>query len=131
MNSLLIDKSLDRLQCLTEDGVYAQYECRHDIWPGVNDEGQERAPLPDGDYTANAEPPGEDQGEAYGSFYIHTGDYRGRDLHGGGSDLTDPYAPRQGWEATYGCIRMQNEDGEAVSRFVLEHGNNLPLKVCS
>ena len=31
-------------------------------------------------------------------------------LHGGGSGLPDPFAPRQGWQITEGCWRYQNED---------------------
>ena len=39
-----------------------------------------------------------------------TDDGRGRWLHGGGSELDDPLAPRQGWWPTRGCTRFQNED---------------------
>jgi RHS repeat-associated protein len=41
---------------------------------------------------------------------LRTDDDRGRWLHGGGSGLADPLAPRQGWYPTHGCTRMQNED---------------------
>ncbi|MGI9115818.1 MAG: RHS repeat-associated core domain-containing protein, partial [Chthoniobacterales bacterium] len=41
---------------------------------------------------------------------LRTDDDRGRWLHGGGWDLTDPLAPRQGWTPTHGCTRLQNED---------------------
>jgi hypothetical protein len=57
---------------------------------------------------------------AYGFFFTPINDdpagdmaSHGRDgigIHGGGSDLGDPLAPRQGWEWTYGCLRLQNED---------------------
>lgn len=30
--------------------------------------------------------------------------------HGGGSNLADPWALRQGWLITHGCVRFQNED---------------------
>lgn len=30
--------------------------------------------------------------------------------HGGGSGLADPWAAKQGWLITHGCIRSQNED---------------------
>jgi hypothetical protein len=33
-------------------------------------------------------------------------------IHGGGSDLPDPFAFHQGWEWTYGCLRLQNSDNE-------------------
>jgi len=49
----------------------------------------------------------------------------GRDIHGGGTGLTDPYAPRQGWVPTYGCTRGQNEDvqrlGNAIQEFQRRH----------
>lgn len=31
-------------------------------------------------------------------------------IHGGGSGLPAPFAARQGWVKTHGCIRVQNED---------------------
>ena len=31
-------------------------------------------------------------------------------IHGGGSDLPNPLATKQGWETTLGCIRLQNGD---------------------
>lgn len=61
--------------------------------------------------------------KAYGpdGSYIDTGDRRGRDIHGGGSRLRDPFAPQQGWVPTMGCTRGQNEDvkklGEAIADF--------------
>ena len=30
-------------------------------------------------------------------------------IHGGGSGLKKPLAPRQGWRNTHGCIRVQND----------------------
>jgi hypothetical protein len=57
---------------------------------------------------------------AYGFFFTPildnpAGDFAshgraGIGIHGGGSDLGDPLAPRQGWEWTYGCLRLQNAD---------------------
>lgn len=64
---------------------------------------------------------------AYGpdGAYIDTGDPRGRDIHGGGSRLRDPFAPEQGWAPTQGCTRGQNEDvrrlGEAIADFKRRH----------
>jgi hypothetical protein len=42
-------------------------------------------------------------------YYSH---FRRTDIgvHGGGSDLPNPLATRQGWETTLGCIRLQNGD---------------------
>lgn len=31
-------------------------------------------------------------------------------IHGGGTGLPAPLAPRQGWKPTLGCIRLQNQD---------------------
>lgn len=65
--------------------------------------------------------------QAYGpnGSYIDTGDARGRDIHGGGTRLPDPLAPRQGWAPTKGCTRGQNEDvdalGEAIADFKRRH----------
>lgn len=40
-----------------------------------------------------------------------TGNNRGGiSHHGGGSSLANPFAPKQGWVVTHGCIRSQNED---------------------
>ena len=47
----------------------------------------------------------------------------------GGSGLHDPFAPYQGWVPTYGCLRMQNADGEEVSRWIIDNGNNMLLEV--
>ncbi|MEF4893292.1 hypothetical protein U9Z83_08315, partial [Escherichia coli] len=43
---------------------------------------------------------------------------RARWLHGGGSSLRDPYAPRQGWKPTMGCTRAQNEDVDELCKKV-------------
>ena len=109
--------------------VVASYECRHDFFPGENSEGQPRASLPAGLYQVSAdEPPAEDSDE-YGTFYITTGDYRGRDIHGGGSGLDDPKAPLQGWYPTLGCLRMQNKHGQELSRLIIGDGNSVQLEV--
>jgi hypothetical protein len=44
----------------------------------------------------------------------------GLGVHGGGSGLADPFAPRQGWQITEGCIRLQNQDNETF-RIFLQH----------
>ena len=131
---LVYNRETQTITALFDDGaVAASYECRDDFWAGQNDEGQPRASLPDGDYIVSAEEPGQSaakaNGPAYGTFYIKTGDLRGRDFHGGGSGLPDPFAPRQGWTPTLGCLRMQNEDGEALSRLIIDAGNTVPLEV--
>ncbi len=53
-------------------------------------------------------------------------------IHGGGSDLPQPLAPHQGWEATHGCIRVQNVDLPRVASSVsnaLDNGNHAWLLV--
>ncbi|MCM2268198.1 MAG: hypothetical protein NDI60_10550 [Elusimicrobiales bacterium] len=58
--------------------------------------------------------------------YIDTGDDRGRDIHGGGSSLDDPYAPNQGWLPTFGCTRAQNADLQELGKRILNFKNNHP-----
>lgn len=88
--------------------VIGEWDCHDDFIPGYNAEGDPRGSLPDGTYYhVSAEITNGAYGPAYGNFYISSGDPRGRDIHGGGSDLDDPYADYQGWEPTYGCLRMQ------------------------
>ncbi len=100
--------------------VTGSYECRSDFWPGCNEAGQKRASLPVGIYPEiTAEVTEGKYGPAYGNFYITTGDPRGRDIHGGGSNCEDPFADRQGWHKTLGCLRMQNEDGVELSREII------------
>ncbi len=66
--------------------------------------------------------------------YIKTGDKpRGRDIHGGGSSLKNPYWPRQGWKPTMGCTRGQNADiqemCEIINDFKKRHpGVKIPYK---
>lgn len=58
---------------------------------------------------------------AFGAWFIPVLDYadhhamrdfqrEGVGIHGGGTGLPDPYAPKQGWQITEGCIRCQNRD---------------------
>jgi hypothetical protein len=46
------------------------------------------------------------------SFAIHG--RGGIGIHGGGSDLPDPFAMYQGFEYTFGCLRLQNHDNEQI-----------------
>ena len=101
------------------------WECRPDFYA----KGGQHEALPNGEYTCVADEPPAENDEAYGTFYISTGCPRGRDIHGGGSGLDDPYAPRQGWVPTYGCLRMQNEDGQELSYMIIEAGNSIPMEV--
>lgn len=129
MLTLVFSRTDQRITAYDGEEVIASYEARHAHFSGRNAEGQPYESLPIGNYTAVAdEPPAEDSDE-FGTFYISTGDYRGRDFHGGGSGLDEPKLPRQGWYPTLGCIRMQNEDGEALSRLIIDAGNAVPLEV--
>lgn len=111
------------------DGTATSFECHNAHFSGYNDAGEPYETLPLGEYIAHAfEPPAENSVE-FGTFYISTGDARGRDIHGGGSGLDEPKAPRQGWYPTLGCLRMQNEDGEALSMLIIAAGNDVPLEV--
>jgi hypothetical protein len=78
----------------------------------------------------------------YGYFFIpigddHTGDMSehgraGIGIHGGGSDLPNPFAPQQGWEWTYGCLRMQNCDVAMLAdstQFTQSQGGAVTLDV--
>jgi hypothetical protein len=38
--------------------------------------------------------------------------------HGGGSGLRNPFAHRQGWQVTHGCLRLQNGDMERLTNSV-------------
>lgn len=111
------------------DGTATPFEARWAYFSGRNESGEPHETLPDGTYTCTAEEPPAEDSDEYGTFYISTGDSRGRDIHGGGSGLDDPKAPRQGWYPTLGCVRMQNEDGEALSRLIIDAGNDVPMEV--
>lgn len=129
MSNLVYSRSLDKITYYRDDGSNYTYDCKHDFEEGTNEYGEERESLPIGNYVANAEEPPAENSPSYGTFYISTGDYRGRDIHGGGSSLEDPYADRQGWLCTYGCLRMQNIDGQELSRLMIEDGNGIELEV--
>lgn len=105
------------------------WECRSDFFPGENAQGQARESLPNGKYICSAEEPPAEDSDEYGTFYISTGDYRGRDIHGGGSGLESPKADYQGWYGTLGCLRMQNADGQELSRLIIDSGNEVELEV--
>ena len=70
--------------------------------------------------------PGNDKPEFGKNAYIDTDDDRGRDLHGGGSNLENPFLPRQGWLATMGCTRGQNEDVQLLGMVIDNFRSNIP-----
>lgn len=110
--------------------VIDSWECRSDFVPGCNTSGLPRESLPIGTYPCiRAEISKGAYGPSYGTFYITTGDPRGRDIHGGGAGLAKPFAAKQGWVPTYGCLRMQNEDGEDLCRLINTSNNDVVLTV--
>ena len=125
--------------------IIESWKCRDAFAKGYDKEsGLPRASLPDGDRILRAYEPGNDYGISYGTFYIDTGDPRGRDIHGGGlglstektrvddfNDKAGAYAPYHRWVSTLGCLRMQNADGEALSRLIIGQGNAVTCHVCT
>lgn len=77
------------------------------------------------------------RGEApYGRWCVDLEDLEGQEtgngragisLHGGGSGLANPFAPYQGWQATHGCIRVQNADLERLVSLIREHTTYLQV----
>ncbi|WP_313316443.1 RHS repeat-associated core domain-containing protein [Stenotrophomonas sp.] len=73
--------------------------------------------------------PYKNNARAYGpNDILRTDDLRGRWIHGGGSRLADPLAPRQGWTPAVGCTRMQNEDIQELVDMVRAAKARNPLK---
>lgn len=143
-----------RLKFFTDDATVPQprhdWEC-HDV--GIAD-GEPGDPYghnhkcPPGEYTLGSPipsqtPPDPVQDAPYGFWFTALWDTpesqamarhgrAGIGIHGGGSDLPDPFAARQGWEWTHGCLRLQNEDNEAFTqslRYILGHGGDARLTV--
>jgi RHS repeat-associated protein len=135
LQSIYYSHNAERIYLVNNNGaILKSWEARDNFVPGNNDKGQPRASLPNGDYIAIAKSPGVKYGKSYGTFYIDTGDLRGRDIHGGGNNkklVPDPYASEQGWVPTFGCIRMQNENGEELSILMIMYGGIMPLHVQS
>ena len=127
MARVIFDAAIRQIKFIADDGAETEFECRNDFFScsGLHDA------LPDGRYTLAADEPPAENSRAFGTFYISTNDPtgRGRDIHGGGSGLADPFASRQGWLGTYGCLRMQNEDGQALSRLIIDAGNAVEMEV--
>lgn len=129
MAKLIYRRNNRQITFIADDGSETAFEARYAFFSGRNEAGEPHETLPDGIYTCVAEEPPAEDSDAYGTFYIDTGDPRGRVIHGGGSGLDDPKAPRQGWYPTLGCIRCQNEDGEKLSRLIIDAGNSVSLTV--
>jgi hypothetical protein len=81
--------------------------------------------------------------QAYGCWFTPIGDdatgdmaqhdRAGIGIHGGGSDLPDSFAMYQGWEYTFGCLRLQNYHNEQVfvpyMQWILSKGGVVVLDV--
>lgn len=74
---------------------------------------------PPGDYRLGTPMPLDPPETPFGRWYVPLLDVNklwvryerdGIGIHGGGSGLPTPFAPRQGWVITEGCFRLQNED---------------------
>lgn len=98
-----------------------------------------RGRIPPGVYTVG-EPQKIPMGEApYGYWFIpiygpaaELYERVGLAIHGGGSGAEDPFAPRQGWVVTHGCLRLQNEDMDRLAKSILwamKHGGRITLRV--
>lgn len=124
----LVYSRKDQMIYLVEGDSVKGWECRNDFVQDPSSENVQES-LPLGSYTVSADEPPAQNNAPYGTFYITTGDPRGRDIHGGGSGCEDPLADRQGWCPTYGCLRMQNADGQELSRLIIDAGNSVPLTV--
>lgn len=131
IKEIQFQRSKQRIFAMDENyKVIAGWPCSDRYWPGWNDLGDPRASLPDGVHQhVSAEVTYGKYGPAFGNFYITSGDPRGRDIHGGGSNCEDPYADYQPLTPTYGCLRMHNADGVELSQMIIESGNNVVLTV--
>lgn len=82
------------------------------------------------------------QAASFGAWYLWLAEQEGQESsrgragigwHGGGSGLLNPWAPRQGWQVTHGCLRSQNEDLEEKVvpsiQYTLKRGGRVWLSV--
>lgn len=111
------NEGAQKLKAFNRDGSIA-LQCAAHTWGQHANWRQRNGDTPPGKYEV-AEiyaTPGE---AAYGEYCVDLIDLEGQEsdngragisLHGGGSGLANPFAPRQGWLPTHGCIRVQNED---------------------
>lgn len=93
--------------------VMAEFPVSTAYYAGFNENGEPYGNAPAGVYNDEnvwAEAKGQFADEpAYGWAYLNI-DSRGRAIHGGGSNLYDPYEPFQQLTPTLGCFRMHNAD---------------------
>lgn len=125
---LIFDSDTQTLKAFDPDGhCRFQAEC-HDkavLGPGFGRWGRcPRGEFPLGAPQAHDEP-------AFGLWFTpieNTPGRQGIGIHGGGSRLLNPFAPRQGWASTHGCLRLQNEDNTVLvahlKSAILRHEKN-------
>ncbi len=121
----VIDAKAERLKVYAPGGQeVCDCECRNrTVNPGESHWGH----CPPGDFKLGV--PVKKSTVPFGPFFIPVLDYLGQDtmqdfgragigIHGGGSGLAHPFAPRQGWQITEGCFRLQNEDLEHLVHLI-------------
>ena len=129
--SIVFNGSSNRMKFYYVD-AYSRPDLRH-MWEahdvGVLDNSSAIAyghdcKIPPGGYYKLGVPqecgPASEDGVAYGWWFTPIEDNAegtlakfgrsGLGIHGGGTGLSQPFSQHQGWEATYGCMRMQNID---------------------
>lgn len=115
LKEIQINKKKKLVFCMDEDyHVFAELPISTDYYEGENEDGQEYSNAEDGVYTLNRVDIDYPNAvtAAYGWGYINI-DYRGRALHGGGTNLgfagaTEPFQATL--MPTLGCFRMFNAD---------------------
>ncbi len=106
---LIFYRSTEKCKLFTPEGVMrAEWEMRNrTVESGFGHWGK----CPDGVYHLGTPRP--EDSPPFGRSFIPVIGVKTRvgiGIHGGGSGLLQPMAPRQGWRRTHGCFRMQNED---------------------
>jgi len=98
----------------------AAFECRNEATagPGFGHNGR----CPRGDYPLGA--PVATHEAPFGFWFVplEGEEQHGRGgigIHGGGSGLANSFAERQGWQMTHGCLRMQNQDLDALIGLIM------------
>jgi len=117
-NSYVDPMGLDSIVTYQNLGFTTYYDSQGSYvnsWPSRSDVARNSKPGAAGPYRSDhvypSDGPHHNRPDAYGpNDVLKTDDPRGRWIHGGGTGLPDPQAPRQGWKPTLGCTRMQNED---------------------
>jgi RHS repeat-associated protein len=118
--------ALDRIVTYQNIGWTVYYDDQGSYvnsWPSRSDVAKRSLPGAAGPYHSDhvypANGPNSGNPIGYGpNDLLKTDDRRLRWLHGGGTGLPDPLAPRQGWKPTLGCTRMQNEDIQNLVDYV-------------